>query len=173
MLQDLIDELHRYRLTGERALAQVPDAALNTVPAPDANSVAMLVRHMSGNLISRFTDFLTADGEKPWRARDAEFEERRYSRRELDEHWRNGWEVLERALASLSNDDLGRTVMIRGQPLTVHAALCRASTHMAYHVGQLVLLARGMATTPWQWISVPKGQSDAYNREPTMEKRPR
>jgi uncharacterized damage-inducible protein DinB len=173
MLSDFTDEFRRYRKTGELALAQVPDAALDVVPAPDANSVAMLVRHMSGNLASRFTDFLTTDGEKPWRGRDAEFEERPYTRADMESLWRDGWAVLEATLAGLTDDDLARTVTIRGQPLTVHSALARSLAHMAYHVGQLVLLARMHSAEPWRWISIPKGASDAYNARPDMEKAPK
>ena len=173
MLSDFVEEFQRYRRTGERALAQVLDAALDHVPAPDANSVAMIVRHMSGNLASRFTDFLTTDGEKPWRQRDGEFEERPYTRAELDALWRDGWAVLEGTLAGLTEADLAATVTIRGQPLSVHAALCRSVAHVSYHVGQLVLLARMLATEPWRWISIPKGGSDAYNARPDMEKAPK
>ena len=117
-----------YRVLGERALAQMSDAALNQVPAAEANSAAMIVRHLGGNLVSRFTDFLTADGEKPWRDRDAEFEARAYSRDEVDAWWRRGWDVVEGQLAGLAGADLTRTVTIRGQPLTVHAALTRSVT---------------------------------------------
>ncbi len=173
MLQDFRDEFERYRLIGERALAQVPDDALNRVPSPDGNSAAMLVRHVSGNLLSRFTDFLTTDGEKPWRERDTEFEEQSYTRAQMEERWRAGWAVVERELGALSDADLERQVTIRGQALTVHAALCRATTHIAYHMGQLVLLARMSTTSSWQWISIPKGQSEQYNRAPTMERGPR
>ena len=170
MLDDFRAEFLRYRRTGERALAQLPDAALDRVPAPEGNSPAMLVRHMSGNLASRFTDFLTSDGEKPWRARDGEFEERPYTRAEMDAMWAEGWAVLERTLEGLTEADLARSVAIRGQPLTVHAALCRSVAHMAMHVGQLVLLARMWAAGPWQSLSIPRGASDAYNAAPTMER---
>lgn len=166
MLDHFIDEFRRYRTIGERALAQLPDAALDRVPAPDANSAAMLVRHVSGNLVSRFTDFLATDGEKPWRDRDSEFVERSYSRAEVGEMWAKGWSVLEGTLATLSDADLGREVMLRGQKLSVHAALCRALAHVAYHVGQLVLLAREGADASWQWISIPKGASAAYDPAP-------
>jgi uncharacterized damage-inducible protein DinB len=173
LLTDFVDEYRRYRMTGERAIAQVPDAALDVVSAPDGNSVAMLVRHMSGNLASRFTDFLSADGEKPWRERDAEFEARAYTREEMDALWRDGWQVLETTLAGLTEADLAATVRIRGQPLTVHAALARSLAHVSYHVGQLVLLARMHAAEPWRWISIPKGASDAYNARPDMERTPK
>jgi uncharacterized damage-inducible protein DinB len=173
MLDDFVGEYRRYRATGERAIAQIAEEALNHVPSPEGNSVAMIVQHMSGNLTSRFTDFLTTDGEKPWRDRDREFEECNWSRAEVDAAWRAGWDVLEAQLASLSDDDLRRTVTIRQQPLTVHAALSRSLSHVSYHVGQIVLLARILAHEPWRWISIPKGTSDAYNAQPTMEKGPR
>jgi uncharacterized damage-inducible protein DinB len=172
MLQDFIDEYRRYRLIGERALAQIPDEALNHVPAAEANSAAMIVFHVSGNLKSRFTDFLTTDGEKPWRARDVEFVDRTCSRAEVDALWSAGWGVLESTLATLSTADLERTVTIRKQELSVHAALCRSLAHMSYHVGQIVLLARMTADQPWRYISIPKGGSDAYNATPTGEKAP-
>lgn len=172
MIQDFVDEYARYRAIAEKALAQVPDEALNEIPAPDGNSAAMLVRHLSGNLRSRFTDFLDADGEKPWRDRDEEFRDHTYSRADVDALWAEGWAVLERALGALTDDDFSRTVTIRGVPHTVHQALCRSLSHTAYHVGQLVLLARVYASGDWKWISIPKNRSAEYNRNPTMEKRP-
>lgn len=172
MIQDFIDEYRRYRVIGERALEQFSESALNQVMAPEGNSAAMLVRHVSGNLTSRFTDFLTTDGEKAWRDRDEEFADRAYSRAEVDEMWKAGWAVLEQALGSLTESDLSRQVSIRGQALSVHAALCRSATHASYHVGQLVLLARQAADAPWRWISIPKGKSQEYNAAPHREKGP-
>jgi hypothetical protein len=172
MIEDFSIEYRRYRALGERALAQMSDAALNHVPAPDGNSAAMIVRHLGGNLASRFTDFLTTDGEKPWRDRDAEFETRAYTRDEVEAWWRGGWDVLETQLAALADADLTRTVTIRGQPLSVHAALTRSAAHAAHHVGQLVLLARMTAEGPWHWLSIPKGESAAYNLAPTRERGP-
>jgi uncharacterized damage-inducible protein DinB len=172
MLENFRDEFARYRLTGEKALRQIPDEALNRDLFTDGNSAAMIVRHLDGNLTSRFTDFLTSDGEKSWRDRDAEFETQEYSREEVERRWAAGWGVLESQLAQLSDADLAREVRIRGQPLTVHAALTRSLSHAAYHVGQIVLLARLLAGRDWEWISIPKGQSGAYNAAPTKEKRP-
>jgi hypothetical protein len=172
MIDDFRFEYRRYRVIAERALAQLPDAALNRVPAPDGNSAAMLVRHVSGNLTSRFTDFLSSDGEKPSRDRDGEFTDRTYTRSEVEAFWTRGWAVLESALAGLADSDLARTVTIRQQPLSVHAALCRSVAHVAYHVGQLVLLARMVATEQWQWISIPKGASETYNAAPNAERAP-
>ena len=172
MISDFVDEYHRYRVLGEKAMAQVSDDALNLRITDDGNSIAMIVRHVGGNLASRFTDFLTDDGEKPWRVRDEEFETRAYARAEVQEWWARGWDVLERTLGALGDGDLGRAVRIRGQSLTVHAALCRSLSHVAYHVGQIVLLARGSSGEAWQSLSIPKGQSAEYNRNPTREKRP-
>jgi uncharacterized damage-inducible protein DinB len=166
LIDDFRSEHARYRQLAEKALAQMPDAALNQVPSTDSNSAAMIVRHISGNLISRFTNFLTEDGEKPTRDRDAEFVERPYSRAEIDELLRKGYAVLEGALASLTDDDLTRIVTIRQQPLTVHAALSRSLAHAAYHVGQIVLLARTTAGA-WHSLSIPRGQSQQFNASPT------
>ena len=170
LLADFRTEFERYRAIGEKAMAQVPDSALNVVVAPDGNSIAMIVRHVSGNLVSRFTDFLTSDGEKPNRDRDREFEERSYSRDEMNRLWNAGWDVLEKQLATLTDDEASKEVTIRQQPLTVHAALTRSLAHISYHVGQIVLLARMHASGNWQSLSIPKGQSAAYNRKPTLEK---
>lgn len=163
-------EFQRYKATAEKALAQVSDAVLNHVPVPDGNSLAMLVRHLSGNFRSRFTDFLTTDGEKPWRNRDEEFAERTYTRAEVEQLWQEGWAVLEQTLESLTEADLSRTVHIRGQALRVDAALARSLAHLAYHVGQMVLLARMAQGEDWQWISIAKGQSAQYNQNPTKER---
>lgn len=171
-VQDFTDEYARYRAIGEKALAQVSDENLNRVLAPNGNSIAMIVRHLSGNLKSRFTNFLTEDGEKPWRDRDEEFVTRSYTRAEVDEIWNAGWSALEQALEDTGEDDLQSTVKIRGTPLTVHEALCRSVAHAAMHVGQIVLIARIVATDEWKWISIPKGQSQTYNQNPTLEKRP-
>jgi uncharacterized damage-inducible protein DinB len=172
LVKDLIGEYKRYRLLAERAMAQMPDDALNVVPADECNSVAMIVAHMSGNLRSRFTNLLTEDGEKPWRERDEEFASRTCTRAEVTTFWTDGWTVLEREVAALTDADLSRVVTIRQQPLTVHAALCRSISHVAYHVGQIVLLARISADRPWESLSIPKGKSTEYNQNPTREKAP-
>ena len=170
-VQDFTGEYERYRLASEKALAQVPDDALNRILAPNGNSVAMLVRHVGGNLTSRFTDFLISDGEKPWRDRDTEFDEGPFSRAEIDVIWKKGWAAVEGELAKLTDADLERTVIIRRQELTVHAALSRSLSHVAMHTGQIILLARIFATSEWKWITIPKGQSRQYNENPTLEKK--
>jgi len=173
MIEDFVTEFARYRSIGEKAIGQVPDEEdLNRVLGEENNSIAIVMRHIGGNLRSRFTDFLTSDGEKPWRNRDTEFENRQFTRDELNAVWRGGWEVLERELSALSDADLDRQVSIRGQSLTVSAALARSVAHIAYHVGQIVLLARILKERDWQWISIPKGKSEEYNKAPDKEKKP-
>ena len=171
-VKDFADEFARYRALGEKAMTQVDDEGLNRTPATDGNSIAVLVRHIGGNLNSRFSNFLTEDGEKPWRDRDGEFAEGAFTRADIDDAWTTGWRTLESALAMLSDADMGHVVTIRGQQLTVHEALSRSVAHTAMHVGQIILLARIVASQPWQTLSIPRGQSKAYNQNPTLEKRP-
>ena len=165
LIDDFRNEYARWRQTAEKAIAQMPDEALNHVPSPEGNSVAMLVRHVSGNLVSRFTNFLSEDGEKPNRDRDAEFAERPYTRAEVDEMMRGGFDVVDSTLASLTDADVTRTVTVRGQAMTVHAALTRSLAHIANHLGQIVLLAKITVGGPWQSLSIPRGQSQAFNQE--------
>jgi len=172
MIDGFRAEFLLYKQTGEKALAQVSDEALNRIPSTEGNSMAMIVRHISGNFVSRFTDFLTSDGEKPWRKRDTEFETRSYARAEVEELWRRGWDVLLAQIGTLAEHDLAKIVTIRGRTITVHQALIRSIAHVAYHVGQIVLLARVSSESPWQWITIPKGMSEAYNQAPSREARP-
>jgi putative acetyltransferase len=162
-------EFTRYRRLAEAALGQLEDADLARADA-GGNSVAVICWHVGGNLHSRFTDFLTSDGEKPWRRREEEFERRAVSRSELLAHWEEGWAALRDTLAHLTDADLGRTVTIRGQPLRVIEALHRALAHVSYHVGQVVALARQLRGEAWRFLSIPPGQSEQYNARPTMEK---
>jgi hypothetical protein len=171
-VQGFIDEYRRYRLLGAKAIGQASDGALNHVPVAEGNSIAMLVRHVSGNLTSRFTDFLSTDGEKPTRDRDNEFADGFWSRDEITAAWASGFAVVERELAALTDADLTRTVTIRNTPLSVHDALCRSIAHTAMHTGQIILLAKIEAGNGWRTLSIPKGQSAQYNANPTLEKRP-
>src|SRR5215216_6346127 len=134
-VKDFLDEYARYRAMGEKAMAQVSDEALNRVLSPDGNSIAMIVRHVGGNLVSRFTDFLTTDGEKPWRNRDGEFVDGSFTRGQVDDAWRTGWDLVASELEKLDDDDLSSMITIRGSKLTVHEALCRSLAHSASHVG--------------------------------------
>jgi hypothetical protein len=170
LIRDFINEYARYRSIAEKAIAQVSDDALNKVLGPENNSIAIIVKHISGNLVSRFTDFLTSDGEKPWRDRDSEFQTASYGRTEVERIWSEGWSVLESELSKLTDEQMQQQVYIRGQAWTVHDALCRSLAHLSYHVGQIVLLARILNEGDWQWISIPKGQSREYNLRPTREK---
>jgi len=165
LIDDFRSEYARWRTTAEQAIAQMSDDALNHVPSPEGNSVAMLVRHVSGNLVSRFTNFLSEDGEKPDRDRDAEFDEHPYTRAEVDEMMRRGFGVVDSTLASLTDADVTRTVTIRGQAMTVHAALTRSLAHIANHMGQIVLLAKMSAGGEWYSLSIPRGQSKSFNAD--------
>jgi hypothetical protein len=171
MIKDVIDEYRRYKIIGQKALDQLSEGDINRAFGEGTNSAAVIVRHLSGNLLSRFTDFLTSDGEKPWRNRDAEFDQVNYSQAEMNECWARGWDVLEDQLGKLSEADLDRRVTIRGQELSVRQALLRSLAHTAYHVGQIVLLARVCKGEGWEWISIPRGKSEEYNRDPTLERR--
>jgi hypothetical protein len=149
----------------DRAIAQVGDDALHAAPAPGSNSIAVVMRHLAGNMLSRWTDFLTTDGEKPWRDRDREFEDARLPRGELLEAWERGWRTLFAAVGALGPDDLERVVTIRSEPQTVLEALLRQVSHYGYHVGQIVYLARLAAGDAWTTLSIPRGGSAAYNRK--------
>ena len=168
-IDSIRSEFHRYEVLAERALIQVPDALLNVPGFTGGNSLAVIVWHVSGNLRSRFTDFLTADGEKPWRNRDEEFVSRNVTREELDAQWDAGWSVLFSAIDPLTDKDLNRMVTIRGQSLTVHDALHRSLAHVSYHVGQIVYMAHAHRGDGWKYLSIPPGGSAAYNAAPHGE----
>lgn len=148
----------------EKAAQQMRDEAFVRRPAESFNSVAVVMRHVAGNLASRWRDFLTTDGEKPDRDRDAEFEDWPGTRDELMAHWKAGWRTLFDTLASLTDADASRTITIRGEPHTVALAVERSLAHTAYHVGQIVLLARLFAgKQDWQWLTIPPGGSKQHN----------
>jgi len=160
-LRDILRSYRNYKALGEGAIAQVRgDADLHTLLDPDSNSIAIIVKHVAGNLRSRFRDFLTADGEKPDRDRDAEFEMAdAVSRHDILAWWNEGWAVAMQTLEALGPEDLERTVYIRGEAFLVTEALNRSITHTAYHVGQIVYLARHLAWPEWQSLSIPRGKS--------------
>lgn len=165
-------EYRRYKALGEKAFKQLSEPELTQAAPGEGNSVTTLVWHISGNLASRFTDFLASDGEKPWRDRESEFTKRGVTRAELAQKWDSAWQVLSDTLQTLSDDDLGRTVTIRGQPLSVCEALHRSLSHASYHVGQIVFLAKSIRGAGWEYLSIPPGQSREYNRNPAHEKPP-
>ena len=166
LISSLEAEFRRYRAIGESTLGQLRDHELTWRPESSENSVSVIVCHVAGNLKSRFSDFLTSDGEKPWRDRDLEFTPRTASRRELMDQWNDGWGTLFESLARVTDQNLLDTVRIRGQELTVHHALCRSVSHTSYHVGQMVSLARQLRGPSWKSLSIPPGGSKDYNRSP-------
>jgi hypothetical protein len=170
IIDSIKDEYLRYKSLAEGAIAQLPDSALAFASSDTGLSIATICWHLSGNLQSRFTDFLTSDGEKPWRNRESEFERRAVTRAELLTKWEQGWKVLFDALVQLTNDHLSHTVVVRGQQFTVHEALHRSLAHTSYHVGQIVYIAKAERGREWKYLSIPPGESDRYNQNPQSEK---
>jgi uncharacterized damage-inducible protein DinB len=158
-------EFLRYKSLAEAAISQLDEVELSAGGSSSANSVAMICWHISGNLRSRFTDFLTTDGEKPWRHRDEEFEERTVTREALLEKWNTGWDVLLHALDPLTDEQIHYTVTIRQQPLTVHEALSRSLAHLSYHVGQIVYIAKAQRGENFTSLSIPRGASDTFRHK--------
>lgn len=167
-------EFTRYKALGEGAMRQVTDDEFARRPpgsrGDDDNTIAIIVHHLGGNLRSRFTDFLTTDGEKPWRNRDREFDTPAMTRAELETIWREGWDTLFAALASLVDADLSRPVVIRGQTFRIDEALLRSLAHASYHVGQIVYVAKVFRGSAWASLSIPKGQSAAFNAAPVGQR---
>jgi hypothetical protein len=149
---------------GDRAIAQVPEDKLHVALDANTNSIAVIMKHIAGNLISRWTDFLTMDGEKTWRNRDDEFVDSFGSRTEMLEYWERGWACLLTTLKSLKGEDLEKTVMIRGEPHSVPLALERSLGHTCYHVGQIVQIARIQAGEKWNTLTIPRGGSEQFNK---------
>jgi len=155
-------EFQRYKSLAEKALSQIQDKELHKIIGEDNNSIAVIMNHLSGNLKSRFTNFLTEDGEKTWRNRDQEFEERAEARTVLLQKWEQGWGVLFESLSVLHDSDLSKAVKIREQEMSVAAALQRSLAHVSYHVGQIVLLARIHVGKEWKSLSIPRGKSQEF-----------
>lgn len=164
-LEDSLALFAYYRKLGDRAIAQVSDEHLFTAIDSEANSIAVIVKHMAGNMRSRWTDFLTTDGEKPDRHRDFEFEEPPATRAALLAAWEAGWACLFGALQPLTDADLTRTITIRGEAHSVMQAINRQLAHYPHHVGQIVLLAKHFAGEQWQTLSVPRRGSAEFNRK--------
>jgi len=163
-------EYKRYQRLLSSAVEQLNDEEFFKQLSPSSNSVAIIIKHLSGNWTSRFTDFLTTDGEKPWRNRETEFDVTGLSRADLMEKWDAAWEILSENVFSLTPDDLQRTVTIRGVSLTVDEALMRSITHFSHHVGEIVFLAKYLKGDDWTYLSIAPGGTDAYNKNPTREK---
>jgi uncharacterized damage-inducible protein DinB len=160
-LADAIRLFRYYKHLGERAIAQAPDEALTISLDAESNSIAIIVKHLYGNMRSRWTDFLTTDGEKPDRDRDTEFESPAATREQLIAQWEAGWKYLFEALAALTDADLGRKVLIRNEPHSVMQAINRQLAHYSYHVGQIVFLSKHFASDRWTALTIPRGQSAA------------
>ncbi|MGI8988255.1 MAG: DUF1572 domain-containing protein [Bryobacteraceae bacterium] len=163
-LEDSLDLFRYYKKLGERAIEQVADAQLFATLDEESNSIAIVVKHMAGNMRSRWTDFLASDGEKPDRDRDSEFVNPPATREALLQLWEEGWNCIFRALEPLSDADLGRTVAIRGEAHSVLQALNRQAAHYTYHVGQIVMLAKHFAQDGWLSLSVPRNRSAEFSQ---------
>ncbi len=162
-LEEIKRQMRGHKRIGENAIAQLEDVDLFTLLDSESNSIAILVRHIAGNARSRFTDFLTSDGEKPDRFRDREFEvSATTTREEVMGWWEQGWSIVFSTLDSLRPEDPMRTVTIRQEPHTVLQALNRALAHYAQHIGQIVFLAKHLRSTEWKTLSIPRGKSEEY-----------
>jgi hypothetical protein len=164
ILSAAIDELQKIKKLADKAIEQLSDEQLHATIDPEANSVAVLMRHMAGNMRSRWVNFLDSDGEKPDRMRDREFEDPGQTRAELMAEWEDGWQCVFDALRPLNDGDLQRTVMIRGEGHTVYKAISRQVAHYAGHAYQILLLAKHMRGSAWKTLSIPRGQSEEFNR---------
>jgi hypothetical protein len=160
-LESSLQEFERYRTLAERSFSQVNDSEFFAVSDSESNSIAVIAKHVGGNLRSRWTDFLTSDGEKPDRDRDSEFIVQT-DRQEIMSIWASGWTAVLDTLKSLTPADLEKTVIIRSEPHSVPQAVQRSLSHIAYHVGQIVVLARQFRKADWQCLSVPRGGSGAF-----------
>jgi hypothetical protein len=164
-LSAAINAFEANKRLADRAVEQVPDDKLRIALDENTNSIAVIMKHISGNLLSRWTDFLTTDGEKPWRNRDDEFVDAFTNRAEVLACWERGWACLLGMLKSLKTDDLGKTVSIRGEPHSVPLALERSLGHTCYHIGQIVQLARIHAGENWKTLTIPRGGSERFNED--------
>ena len=149
----------------DEAIVQLDDDKLRVALDTETNSIAVIMKHIAGNLLSRWTDFLTTDGEKPWRDRDDEFVDSFTSREEILDYWEKGWACLFASLEQLESDDLTKAVAIRGEPHTVPLAIHRSLAHCAYHCGQIIMIARILAGDSWETITIPRGGSAAMNQK--------
>lgn len=164
VLAVVIDEFQKTKKLADKSIEQLSDAQLHVTLDPEANSVAVLMRHMAGNMRSRWVHFFTSDGEKANRQRDGEFEDPGQTRAELLAEWEHGWQCLFDALTPLTDADLQRTVIIRGEPHSVYKAISRQMAHYAGHAYQILLLAKHLCGPSWKTLSIPRGQSEEFNR---------
>lgn len=164
-LESAIKQFEYYKMLGDKTFAQLNEEQLFWQFNEESNSIAMIVKHLSGNMLSRFTDFLTSDGEKEWRNRDAEFENDILNKADLLAKWHEGWQCLFNAINTLTEQDLSKEIYIRNQGHTVTEAINRQLAHYPYHVGQIVFLGKMLCNQNWQSLSIPKGNSKNFNDE--------
>lgn len=164
-LPDCIKRFEYYKSLGDKTFEQLEEKDFFFKPSPDSNSIAIIIQHMYGNMLSRWTNFLTEDGEKEWRKRDAEFEEMQLSSEDLLSFWNEGWTVLLTTLNGLQPPDLTKTVYIRSEPLVVYDAIIRQLAHYPYHVGQIVTIGKMIRDAAFKSLSIPKGQSQQFNQQ--------
>lgn len=164
-LQSVVKRLSYYKELGDKTFVQLADADFNYRPNEASNSIAIIIQHMAGNMLSRWTDFLITDGEKEWRNRDTEFEEQQLTRQQLLALWEKGWACCLQAISSLTEADLDKTIYIRSEGLNVVDAINRQLAHYPYHVGQIVYIGRMLKNEQWQNLSIPRGQSEQFNKE--------
>lgn len=162
-LDTAIRRLKYYKDLGDKTFAQLNDEQMHYTPNEASNSIAVIVQHMSGNMLSRWTNFLTEDGEKEWRRRDEEFEVHGQAKQQVIDTWEKGWACFLDTLASLTEDDLLKTVSIRQESLTVIDAINRQLAHYPYHIGQIIYVAKEIRDNNWKNLSIPKGDSARYN----------
>ena len=162
-LESYLTRSSYYKELGDKTFEQLNEAGFHYQPNAESNSIAMIIQHMAGNMLSRFTNFLTEDGEKTWRNRDMEFEEQQLTRERLLIKWNEGWNCYLSVIKSLSEDDLLKTITIRSEELTVTDALNRQLAHYPYHVGQIVYIGRMIKKEEWKTLSIAKGKSDEFN----------
>ena len=163
-LSTVIKRLKYYKELGEKTFEQLEEKDLHYLPTSESNSIDVIVQHLAGNMLSRFTNFLTEDGEKDWRNRDDEFEVHNYSKQQLIDLWNKGWKCFLNVLESLKEDDLMKTITIRKEQLSVTDAIIRQLAHYPYHIGQIVYVGRLIKNENWKNLSIPKGNSQAFNQ---------
>ncbi|RMB63381.1 DUF1572 domain-containing protein [Dokdonia sinensis] len=164
-LQSVLKQFEYYKTLGEKTFEQLSDEDLFWNYNKESNSIAVIVNHLSGNMKSRWTDFLTADGEKSWRNRDMEFEEILNTRKDISTKWNEGWDILFSALRSINAENFNSKIFIRNQEHTIPEAINRQMMHYAYHVGQIVYIGRMAKGDHWKSLSIPKGDSQAFNKK--------
>ena len=164
-IENALEEFRGMKALADKAVAQVSDEEFFRAIDPESNSIAVIMKHMSGNMRSRWTDFLNSDGEKPDRRRDTEFELDSEDRRAIEGRWEEGWQLVFGAVEPLRGEDLLRTVTIRREPHTIVEAVNRQLTHYGEHVGQIIFLAKHLKSSAWKTLSIPRGQSEVFNKK--------